>query len=65
MIKLIEDISIKEIPENPKKVADIFGKIFNFNEQQKTKECHSDLVTRLKILTSKWMLQRVPIALSQ
>ena len=52
-------INLRETPENEnsKKVADIVEKILNFNEQQK---CRG-----LKILTSKQMLQRLPIAFAQ
>ena len=52
LIKLMEDINIKEIPENenPKKVVSIVEKTLNFNEQQTGKET--------KILTPKQMLQR-------
>ena len=55
----MEDINIKEIPENEyqKKVVDIVGKILHFNEQQESKG--------LKILTPKQILQRLPIALAQ
>ena len=55
----MEDINIKEIPENEyqKKVVDIVEKILNFNEQQESKG--------LKILTPKQILQRLPIALAQ
>ena len=49
----------KEIPENenPNKIIYIVKKIFEFDSQQKG--------TRLKILTPKQMLQRLPIALAQ
>ena len=59
LIKLMEDIDINEIPENenPKKVANIVEKILIFNEQQKGRG--------LKILTSKQMLQKLPIVLAQ
>ena len=56
MIKLIEFIDISE-NESPKKVANIVGKILNFNEQQKRRG--------LKILTTKQILQRLQIALAQ
>ena len=58
-IKLMEDINLKEIPENknPKKVVNIVEKVLNFNKQQKGKG--------IKILTPKQMLQRLPIALTQ
>ena len=59
LVQLMEDISIKEIPENEnlKKVVNIVEKIRSFNEQQKGKG--------IKILTPKQMLQRLPIALAQ
>ena len=59
LIKLMEDIDIKEIPgnKNPKKVVNIIGKILDFNEQQKGKE--------IKILTSIQILKRLPIALAK
>ena len=59
LIKLMEYINIKEIPENEnlKKVANIVEKIFIFNEQQK--------VRGLKILTPKQVLQKLPIALAK
>ena len=49
----------KEIPENENsdEIIDIVDKIMDFNKQQKGK--------RLKILTSKKMLQRLLIALAQ
>ena len=55
----MEDISIKEIPENEnlKKVVNIVEKILTFNEQQKGKG--------IKILTPKQTLQRLPKALAQ
>ena len=59
MIELRNSIDRKEITknENPKKVVNIVEKIINFNKNQKDKG--------LKILTSKQMLQRLPIALVQ
>ena len=59
MIKSVEDIYIKEIPENKnaRKVASIFEKILIFNEQQKSRG--------LKISTAKQMLQRLPTDLAQ
>ena len=56
LIKLIEFIDISE-NESPKKVANIVGKILNFNEQQKRRG--------LEILTTKQTLQRLQIALAQ
>ena len=59
MIHLRHSINSKEIPENknPKKVVNIVEKILYFNKQQK--------VERIKILTSKKMLQRLPMALAK
>ena len=51
--------------ENPDKVIHIVEEILNFNKQQKGKGCPSDSATCLKILISKEMLQRLPIALAQ
>ena len=50
-------VNRKEISrnKNPDEVIDIAEEIINFNKQQKGK--------RLKKLTSKQMLQRLPIAL--
>ena len=55
MIKLIEDMNIKEIPEkeNLKKVVNIVQNILNFKGRG------------IKILTPKKMFQRLPIALAQ
>ena len=59
MIDLKNGIIRKEIPENenPNKIVDIVEKIFVFDKQQKGKG--------IKILTTKQMLQRLPIALAQ
>ena len=59
MIDLRNAINRKEIPENenPNKIVEIVGKIFNFNKQQKDKG--------IKILTSKQMLQRFLPALAE
>ena len=59
MIDLRKFINSKEIPENqnPEKVVNIAEKILDFNKQQKSK--------RIKILTPKQMLQRLPITLAQ
>ena len=59
MIELRNSINSKEVPENenPKKVFNIVEKIIDFNKTQKGKG--------LKILTTKQMLQRLPIALEQ
>ena len=40
-------------------------KILDFNKQQKGKVCHLDLALRIKILTSKQMFQRLPVAFAQ
>ena len=63
----MEDISMKEIPENenPKKVTNIVERILNFNEPKKSKRRLSDLSTCLKILTSEQMFWRLAIALAQ
>ena len=59
LIKWIENINIKVIPENenPRKVVTIVEKIFILNEQQKRKWN--------KLLTAKQMLQRLLIALAE
>ena len=74
LINLRNSINSKEIPENenPKKIVNIVEKILDFNKQQKAKGCPSDLALvakvfdreRIKILTPKQMLQRLPIALA-
>ena len=60
LIDLRNSINSKEIPENqnPKKLLD-------FNKQQKCKGNPLRLATRIKILTPKQMLQRLPVALVQ
>ena len=59
LIDLKNSINSKEIPENknPKKIVNIVEKSLGFNKQQKGKG--------IKILASKEMLQRLPIALAQ
>ena len=57
LIKLMEDINVKEISENPKKVVNTVEKILSFNKQQKGKGT--------KIFTSKQMFQTLPIVLAQ
>ena len=59
LIDLRNDIKRKKITENenPKKVVDIVEKIIDFSKQQKGK--------RIKKLTPKQVLQRLPIALAQ
>ena len=59
MIDLRNAIITKEIPENedPNNIVDIVQQFLDFNKQQKGKE--------IKILTSKQMLQTLPIALAQ
>ena len=56
MINWVNSINSKEISENenPKKIINIFEKIFEFIEQQKGKG--------LKMLTSKQMLEILQIA---
>ena len=56
MINWVNSINSKEISENenPKKIINIFEKIFEFIEQQKGKG--------LKILTSKQLLEILQIA---
>ena len=58
MIKLMENIKLKEIPENEnlKKVVNIVEKLLNFNEQQRQ---------RRSILTFKQMLHGLPRVLAQ
>ena len=55
LIKLIEDISIKQVSKNkiPIKAANADKKILNFNEEQK----HNGI----KILTPKQMVQKVAL----
>ena len=75
LIDLRNDINRKEIPENknPKKVIDIVEKILDFDKQETGKRRPSDLDSvgkafdrkRIKILTPKNMIQRLPIALAQ
>ena len=59
MIDLRNSIIRKKIreDENPNKIVNIVDKIMEFNKQQEGKE--------LKTLTSKRMLRRLSIALSQ
>ena len=56
LIKLIEDINIKQVSKNkiPIKVANADEKILNFNEEQKD--------NGIKILTPKQMVQKVALA---
>ena len=75
MIDLRNSIIKKEIPvkENPNEIVDIVGKILHFNKQQNGKGLSSNLAsvakvfgrTRIKVLTPKQMLQRLPIVLVQ
>ena len=68
MIDLRNDINRKDIPEkeNPKNVAHIVEKILDFNKQQEGKGlCKVSDRERIKILTPKQILQRLPIALVQ
>ena len=59
MIDIRNAIIRKQIPENenPNKIVDIVVTTLDFNKQPKDKE--------IKILTSKQMLQRLPVELSQ
>ena len=59
MINLRNGVNKEKIPENenPDKVMDIVQEILNFNKQQEG--------SRIKILTLKQMLQKLPIALAQ
>ena len=59
MIDLRNAILKKEVPENENsnKIVNVVENIIDFNKQQKGK--------RIKILTPKQMLQRLPIALAQ
>ena len=68
LIDLRNAIIIGAIPvnENPNKIVDIVKKIFDFNKQQKCKGLPLDFYhSKLKILSPKQMLQRLPIALAQ
>ena len=60
-------INRKEIPENenPKKGVYMVEKILNFNKQQNGRGRPSDLANRIKILTPKQMLERLPMAHAQ
>ena len=59
MIDIRNAIIRKQIPENenPNKIVDIVVTTLDFNKQPKDKE--------IKILTSKQMLQRLPVELAQ
>ena len=59
MIGIRHAIIRKQIPENenPNKIVDIVVTTLDFNKQPKDKE--------IKILTSKQMLQRLPVELAQ
>ena len=67
MVDLTNSSNSKENPENenPKKLVNITEKILNFNKQQKAKGRPSDLEKRIKILTPKQIIQRLPIALAK
>ena len=71
-------INMKKIPENENqnKIVDIVGKILDFSKQQKGKGIPLDLprvawvvkiseCKHIKILTTKQLLQRLPIPLAQ
>ena len=74
LIDLINIINREEIPENENrdKLIDIVEEVLNFVKQQKGKGLLSDLAhvakvfdrMGLKILTSKQMLKRLPIAIA-
>ena len=74
LINLRNSINSKESPENKnlKKIVNVVEKI-DFNKQQKCKKRPSDLAEvanvvdskRIKVLTPKEMLQRLPITLAQ
>ena len=59
MIDIRNAIIRKQIPENenPNKIVDIVVTTLDFNKQPKDKE--------IKILTSKQILQRLPVELAQ
>ena len=59
MIDIRNAIIREQIPENenPNKIVDIVVTTLDFNKQPKDKE--------IKILTSKQMLQRLPVELAQ
>ena len=59
-------INSKQIPEKKsEKIVNILEKILHFNIKQKRKELRLDLAKCIKILTSKQMLQKLPIASAQ
>ena len=51
--------------ENQNKIVGVAEKIIDFNKQQKSKERPSNLARCIKILATKQMFQRLPIALAQ
>ena len=67
MIHLRSSVNSKGIPEkeNPIKIIDLVEKIINFSKELKGRGRPSDLNLRLKIITPKQILQRLPIALAQ
>ena len=67
MIHLRSSVNSKGIPENenPIKIIDLVEKIINFSKELKGRGHPSDLNLRLKIITPKQILQRLPIALAQ
>ena len=67
LINLRNSINSNEIPENenPKKVVNIVETILHINKQQKGVWRTLGLAKRIKILTPKQMLQRIPIPLVQ
>ena len=51
--------------ENQNKIVGVVENIIGFNKQQKSKKRPSNLARRIKILATKQMFQRLPIALAQ
>ena len=51
--------------ENQNKIVGVVENIIDFNKQQKSKKRPSNLARRIKILATKQMFQRLPIALAQ
>ena len=51
--------------ENQNKIVGVVENIIDFNKQQKSKKRPSNLARCIKILATKQMFQRLPIALAQ
>ena len=51
--------------ENQDKIVGVVENIIDFNKQQKSKKRPSNLARRIKILATKQMFQRLPIAFAQ